>query len=116
MIQLLQNQLIQNEFIANGWVENDSKKFVNYAGKNKNQWFKWYINIRNKTLKNAKKEIVSIAKKNNPKFDITQNISDYGLSDKTQAEFFAEVFANSQLSKPNVLGLAMQEWLKQRGF
>lgn len=113
---ILQNQLIQNEFIANGWVENDSKKFVNYAGKNKNQWFKWYINIRNKTLKNAKKEIVSIAKKNNPKFDITQNISVYGMKDKTQAEFFAEVFANSQLSKPNELGLAMQEWLKQRGF
>jgi len=75
----------------------------------------WSSNsARIKEYDNMYNEIVNIAKKNNPGFDITKNLSEYGM--KKKAEFMAEVFANSQLSKPNELGLAMQEWLKKEGF
>lgn len=62
----------------------------------------------------AKNELISIATKNNPDFDLMKNISRYGR--KNTCEFFAEVFCNSQFSMPNELGIAMQEWLKQKGF
>lgn len=32
------------------------------------------------------------------------------------AEFFAEVFANSQCGKPNILGKAMNTWLEDKGL
>lgn len=60
------------------------------------------------------KEIIDIAKKENPEFSLRDNISDYGKSDYFEA--FAETFANSQLGEPNELGLAMQKWLKRRGY
>ena len=59
-------------------------------------------------------EIISIAKENNPDFDLSANISLYGKSDS--AEFFAEVFANSQCGNPNELGDAMNEWLRRQGY
>lgn len=60
------------------------------------------------------KEIIGIAKANNPSFVLYDNLSEYGRAN--YAEFFAEVFANSQLGAPNELGLAMQEWLKKKGL
>ena len=57
-------------------------------------------------------KIIAIAKRNNPAFDLDANISEYGKTSK--AEFFAEVFANSQLGKPNELGVAMNEWLNKK--
>lgn len=60
------------------------------------------------------KEIIGIAKANNPSFVLFDNLSEYGRTN--YAEFFAEVFANSQLGAPNELGLAMQEWLKKKGL
>jgi hypothetical protein len=57
---------------------------------------------------------MGIARQKNPDFSLTDNLSRYGRTNK--AEFFAEVFANSQLGNPNELGLAMIEWLKQKGF
>lgn len=62
----------------------------------------------------CKSEIIAIAKKNNSSFVYLDNISEYGS--EFDYDFFAEVFANSQSSKPNELGLAMQEWLKLKGF
>ncbi len=59
-------------------------------------------------------EIIAIAKKANPNFSLANNISRYGKTN--DAEFFAEVFANSQLSKPNELGKAMNIWLEKRGL
>jgi len=61
-----------------------------------------------------KDEILSIAKNNNPQFDMVLNLSKYG--DKNSFEFFAEAFANSQCGRPNELGKAMEEWLIKEGY
>lgn len=44
----------------------------------------------------------------------SDNLSMYGMTNKK--EFFAEAFANSQLSKPNELGDAMNVWLERKGL
>ena len=75
---------------------------------------KAYDNYQKKTLGEWDKEIIAIAKKNNPDFVLSDNISRYGKTNN--AEFFAEVFANSQCGDPNELGKAMNEWLKGRGL
>ena len=62
----------------------------------------------------CKSEIIAIAKKNNPSFKLVNKISRYGKT--SNYDFFAEVFANSQSSKPNELGLAMEQWLKEKGY
>ena len=67
-----------------------------------------------KIRKECYNDIISIAKTLNPNFDLLKQLSDYGKSSK--AEFFAEVFANSQLGAPNDLGKAMEQWLKGRGY
>lgn len=59
-------------------------------------------------------EILSIATKNNPNITLYGTLSDYGM--ESSAEFFAEVFANSQCGDPNELGRAMIEWLAREGF
>lgn len=69
---------------------------------------------RGEWVANVQNELIKIATNNNPQFKLIDNISQYGR--KNQFEFFAEVFANSQYSKPNELGRAMQEWLKQKGY
>ena len=52
-------------------------------------------------------EIIEIAKKNNPNFKESDYESYSEFDD--DYEFFAGIFANSQSSKPNELGLAMNE-------
>jgi hypothetical protein len=49
---------------------------------------------------------------------LKDNISKYGskITLVGKEEFFAEVFANSQLGAPNELGIAMQQWLVQKGL
>lgn len=59
-------------------------------------------------------EILDIAKSNNPNFDLLKNLSEYGRTNS--AEFFAEVFANSQCGQPNELGKAMELWLTKEGY
>lgn len=59
-------------------------------------------------------EIIEIAVERNPYFDLSENISRYGMSDS--AEFFAECFANAHCGKPNELGEAMLEWLRRQGY
>ena len=59
-------------------------------------------------------EILDIAKSNNPNFDLLKNLSEYGRTNS--AEFFAEVFANSQCGQPNELGKAMELWLAKEGY
>ena len=71
-------------------------------------------NAEKAVAKDIYKEIMQIAKKNNPNFSLNDNLSRYGHTD--YLEFFAEAFANSQCGKPNELGKAMQEWLKKEGF
>jgi hypothetical protein len=76
--------------------------------------YKAYDNYQKKVLGEWDKEIIAIAKKDNPDFVLSDNISGYGKT--KNAEFFAEVFANSQCGNPNELGKAMNKWLKERGL
>ena len=41
-------------------------------------------------------------------------LSEYGK--KNSREFFAECFANSRCGAPNILGEAMNQWLKEKGY
>lgn len=59
--------------------------------------FRWYDNISKWTKKKIVDEIVAIAKKNSEEFELLKNLSRYGRTN--DAEFFAEVFANSQLGE-----------------
>jgi hypothetical protein len=76
--------------------------------------YKWYTDISKEVQDECFDEIVAIAKQNNPDFKIADNLSKYGHTNK--AEFFAEVFANSQLGEPNELGKAMNTWLDKKGL
>ena len=61
-----------------------------------------------------KNELSSIAKELDKSVDINSVISQCGkISD---GEFFAECFANSQLGNSNILGNAMEIWLKRKGL
>ena len=62
----------------------------------------------------CRKQIIAIAKSQNPDFKLSENLSTYGKVNN--AEFFAEVFANSQLGTPNELGKAMNIWLERKGL
>ena len=63
---------------------------------------------------NIAKELEQIAIKNNPNFKFKDNLSKYGY--KNSLELFAESFANMECGKPNELGNAMKEFLKQKGM
>lgn len=111
---ILQNILIENEMKIQGWNPDEPGAFVDITKKTSKSRLKWYLNIRSKVLNDCFSEIVEIAKKENPDFVLANNISRYGCTDK--AEFFAEVFMNSQLGEPNELGNAMNIWLKRKGL
>ena len=68
----------------------------------------------NEAAKGIFTEIIAIAKERNPEFSLKNNISGYGKTNYQEA--FAEVFANSQLGKPNELGKAMLIWLERQGL
>ena len=67
-----------------------------------------------------KQEIIDIAAKiyqergGQGDYHHERDISKYGTS--SPYEFFAECFANSQCGKPNILGEAMNRWLKEKGL
>lgn len=111
---ILQKILIENEMKIQGWNPDEPGAFVDITKKTSKSRLKWYFNIRSKVLEDCFAEIVDIAKKENPDFVLVNNISRYGFTDK--AEFFAEVFMNSQLGAPNELGKAMNIWLKRKGL
>lgn len=75
---------------------------------------KEYQKVEKKAAGELFNEILTIAKENNPDFSLKNNLSGYGHTNSFEA--FAETFANSQLGKPNELGIAMQQWLKKEGF
>ncbi len=110
---MLENSLFEQEMEKLGWDYANRSKFVDVKKRTPSAQIKWYANIRKNYSKYYNNEIVEIAKAQNPNFDLQANISRYG---QTKAEeFFAETFANSQLSKPNELGKAMNIWLKEKG-
>lgn len=111
---MIQNNLVAQAMREAGWDENNYFSFMDRKAKSANAKFKWYIKQRKSVQDMCYNEIIAIAKEKNPLFVLEDNISGYGKTNK--AEFFAEVFANSQLGKPNELGNAMNEWLKRKGL
>lgn len=75
---------------------------------------KHYYDRVNEISNQQRIEIIEIAVERNPYFDLSENISRYGMSDNE--EFFAECFANAHCGKPNELGEAMLEWLRRQGY
>ena len=104
---MLQNVIKKDYMESLGWKNSDMLAFVNKSAKTDKAKYKWYADVQKTVQNNCYDEIIAIAKRNNPAFDLDANISEYGKTSK--AEFFAEVFANSQLGKPNELGVAMNE-------
>lgn len=116
---MLQNIMISDELKKrNLYGLNRSDFFTGPQESYNNLQYGLYIENVKKVHKEIEKqcfdEIVAIAKKNNPNFSLKDNICVYGKTNRK--EFFAEVFANSQLGKPNELGKAMEEWLKRKGY
>jgi hypothetical protein len=102
--------------ISRGRVDMDAldekvKGLVNPSG---SQIRNVYKKAEDKCAKDIFKEIVDIAKEDNPNLKISTTLSDYGKTNHYEA--FAEIFANSQCGDPNELGKAMQKWLKKEGF
>ena len=102
--------------LHNVLLTNDMDSFQDFKTRatTTNGRYKAYDKYRDKTLNQYRTEIIDIAKQRNPNFDINANLSRYGMTNP--AEFFAEVFANSQGGQPNELGDAMNEWLRGRGY
>ena len=69
-------------------------------------------NFENNIIKNNVNEIMEIAKSIDKDVTFSRDLSRYGKTN--YAEAFAEMFANSQCGKPNVLGQAMNIWLEER--
>lgn len=111
---MLQNVIKRDYMKSLGWTESNAFAFINRKAKTNSAKYKWYEDVQKKIQNDCYDEIIAIAKRNNPSFDLEANISEYGKISKN--EFFAEVFANSQLSKPNELGNAMNQWLKEKGL
>lgn len=112
---MIQNKMTFDYLKTLGWTPETMIKFLDLTPYHttKQKW-KFYYDAMEKVERDCYNEIVAIAEKNNPEFSIDDNISKYGKSNL--AEFFAEVFANSQLGAPNELGRAMIEWLKEKGY
>lgn len=117
---ILQNLLEQQRMIEKGLDLNNPMQFIDKSklmSKTKSarlKAYKWYTDISKEVQDECFDEIIAIAKDNNPDFKLVDNISNYGRTNK--CEFFAEVFANSQLGDPNELGKAMNIWLKKKGL
>lgn len=108
---ILQNSIIYDELEEMGGVETFKTRAKTLKGK-----IKSYEKLQEKIKRRHFEEIRQIAadKSSDPNNIIKNNLSQYGKTN--YAEFFAEVFANSQLGEPNELGDAMSEWLKKRGY
>lgn len=108
---ILFNSLLKKRYEQLGWSRKNARKFIDESKKDRLQWYK---DVIADFQKECVDEIITIAEKNNPDFDLLKNIS--GCGNLSDSEFLAEVFTNSQSSKPNELGLAMNEWLKLEGY
>lgn len=111
---ILENMIVAEEMKAQGWTAEAPRAFIDMNKKTVKARYKWYYKINDETKKKIVDEIIAIAERMNKDFDILKHLSRYGRTNN--AEFFAEVFANSQLGEPNELGKAMNEWLNQKGL
>lgn len=121
----LQNTIIAKEMGKQGWSEMDTTALFNRRGfehyaelgdkaRANMALKKPYYDVRRRVADQCRAEIVEIAKKRNKDFNLNANMS--SVARKGSEEFFGEVFANSQLGKPNELGDAMNTWLRQKGL
>lgn len=109
--------MVQNTVIKKAMEDYGLEKLkasIDYSKKTEKAIFKQYKKIWADTEKKCCAEILDIAKEANVNFKLGDNISRYGRTN--YAEFFAEVFANSQLGAPNELGKAMMVWLERKGL
>lgn len=108
---ILQNSIINDELEEMGGFENFKTRAKTFKGK-----IKSYEKLQEIIKRRHFEEIRQIAvdKSSDPYNLIKNNLSQYGKTN--YSEFFAEVFANSQLGESNELGDAMSEWLKKRGY
>lgn len=109
--------MVQNTVIKKAMEDYGLEKLkasIDYSKKTEKAIFKQYKKIWADTEKKCCAEILDIAKEANVNFKLGDNISRYGRTN--YAEFFAEVFANSQLGAPNELGKAMLVWLERKGL
>lgn len=108
---ILQNSIVHDELEKLGGFESFKTRAKTLKGK-----IKSYEKLQEKIKRRHFEEIRQIAadKSSDPYNLIKNNLSQYGKTN--YAEFFAEVFANSQLGESNELGDAMNEWLKERGY
>lgn len=109
---MLQNVLFQQRMEAYGF--DRLKAEINPNAKTARDRLLPYWKIHDLVTTECYNDIIEIAKANNSSFSLADNISQYGETNKN--EFFAEVFANSQLGAPNELGKAMNEWLVKKGL
>lgn len=65
--------------------------------------------------KDCRSAIINMARRINPSCDPDALISQYGRENPA-SEYFAEVFANAMLGRPNALGKAMEQWLNDGGY
>lgn len=109
--------MVQNTVIKKAMEDYGLEKLkasIDYSKKTEKARLKQYKKIWADTEKRCCAEILDIAKEANVNFKLEDNISRYGRTN--YAEFFAEVFANSQLGAPNELGKAMLVWLERKGL
>ena len=109
--------MVQNTVIKKAMEDYGLEKLkasIDYSKKAEKARLKQYKKIWADTEKRCCAEILDIAKEANVNFKLGDNISRYGRTN--YAEFFAEVFANSQLGAPNELGKAMLVWLERKGL
>lgn len=109
--------MVQNTVIKKAMEDYGLEKLkasIDYSKKTGKARLKQYKKIWADTEKRCCAEILDIAKEANVNFKLGDNISRYGRTN--YAEFFAEVFANSQLGAPNELGKAMLVWLERKGL
>lgn len=109
---MIQNSLIRQAMESQGWTADNPGAFIDPGKKTSKAQLKWYYTIRADVQKACFYEIIDIAKQTNPGIVLSEKVSKYGKTN--YAEFFAEVFANSQCGKPNELGKAMQIWLEKK--
>lgn len=122
---------VKRRNVANGWSMpclDTEEEILSYSGTHEyghilqNTMIGDYMRTKNVSYsvaaqtvrEDCRNEIINIAKSMNANFDLQKSLSRYGM--KNDAEFFAEVFANSQLGAPNDLGKATEEWLKRKGY
>jgi len=106
---LVENYLI-NEYNISNPAEYSNFKTKIRTATTQYQVNKTFKEYEGKICDKISQDIYDIAIKNNPNFDLSKNLSNYGRG--SSQEFFAECFANLESGKPNELGKAMEEYLK----